>query len=95
MQFAVEATICSEAERAGGDRDQFALCNPRLHDLDMSARGLDFAKPLRPGFRRKILQAAEPRPHIAIEGLGEQRMHFLHAACLDFQYGFDHGMIER
>ena len=33
-------------------------CNPRLHDFDMAARGLNFAKPLRPWLWRKILQAA-------------------------------------
>ena len=34
-------------------------CDPRLHDLDMAAGGLDFAKPFRPGLWRKILQAAQ------------------------------------
>ena len=50
-----------EAERARGDRDQIALLNARLHDLDMAAGGLDLAKPLRPGLWREILQAAELR----------------------------------
>ena len=58
LQFAVETALGIEAERAGGDRDQIALLNPRLHDLDMAAGGLDFAKPLRPRLWREILQAA-------------------------------------
>ena len=59
LQFAVETAVGAEAERAGGDRDEIALLDPRLHDLDMAAGGLDFAKPLRPGLWRKILQAAQ------------------------------------
>ena len=77
-----------EAERAGGDRDQIALRNPRLHDLDMAAGGLHLAKPLRPGFWREILQAAQQRPHVGIERLRQQRMHLLHAAALDLAARF-------
>ena len=95
LQLAVDTAVGVEAERAGGDRDQIALRNPRLHDLDMAARGLDFAKPLRPWLWRKILQAREQRAHVGIERLGKQRMQLLQTAAGNLQRRLDHRMILR
>src|ERR1700738_4666044 len=62
LQFAVEPAAGAEAEGPGGDRDQVALLNPRLHDLDMAAGGLDLEEPFGPGFWRKILPPAQRGP---------------------------------
>jgi len=96
LQFAIETAIGGKTQRARGDRDQIALLNPGLHDLDMAAGGLDFhgtaaARVLAKNPAARSASCARRRRTAGVE----QRMQPLHAAARDLQHGLDHGMIER
>ena len=84
-----------EAKRTGGNCDQIALLDARLHDLDTAARRLQFAKPDRPGLWREILQAAHHRTDIGIERRGQQRMNVLKGCSGQFKDALNRRMIRR
>ncbi|MGY3123200.1 hypothetical protein ACVWXQ_007137 [Bradyrhizobium sp. S3.14.4] len=93
LQFAVESAIGREAERAGRNRDHLALLDARLHDLDVTAGGLDLAEALRPRLWGEVGEARDLRTRVRLERLGEQGMNALDAALRDVQHGLDHRMI--
>src|ERR1700754_1009309 len=80
-------------QRPRRNRDQVALLDPRPHDLNMAAGGLDLAKALRPRLWRKILQPAQLGLHVGVERCGQQRMHLLDGAARYLQHGLDDRMI--
>src|SRR6201999_4307858 len=90
LQFAFETARGAQAQRARGARDQIALLDTRLRDLDMAPGGLELAKAHRPRFRCQILQPAHQRVHIGVEGIGKQRMQAADRALVDLHDAFDH-----